>query len=157
MKKSKNCPHFVNIDHTENFKLPTPLQSLGLQLSECEQKQNISVGHYETIEKWPPFHKYWSYGKFQITNPPPKFWSPIFQTCINRNGISVLAIMKWSKRLPFCKYQLYERISNYQPSPKVCISSFPSVDRNGILVSAFMEKLKNGHHFVNICNMAAIS
>ena len=34
--------------------------------------------------------------------------------------------------------------------PKVWVSSFPSVDRNGISVSAIMKKLKNGCHFVNI-------
>ena len=38
----------------KNFKLPTP-QSLGLQFSECQWKWNISIGHYEKIEKWLPF------------------------------------------------------------------------------------------------------
>ena len=34
--------------------------------------------------------------------------------------------------------------------PKVWVSSFPGVDRNGISASAVMKKLKNGSHFVNI-------
>ena len=34
--------------------------------------------------------------------------------------------------------------------PEVWVSSFLSVDRNGISVSAIMKKLKNGQHFVNI-------
>ena len=41
------------------------------------------------------------------------------------------------------------KISNYWP-PKDWVSGFPSVDRNGISVSAIMEKLKNGCHFFNI-------
>ena len=50
MKKLKNGSHFVNINHIENFQLQLP-QSLGLSFSECRQKRNISVGHYEKIEK----------------------------------------------------------------------------------------------------------
>ena len=84
-----------------------PLQSLGLWFSECWQKWNFSIGLYEKIEKWPPFHKYQSYGN----------------------------------------------ISNYWPRPKVWVSGFLSVDRNGLLVLAIMKKLKNGHHFVNISHM----
>ena len=34
--------------------------------------------------------------------------------------------------------------------PKILVSSFPGVDRNGISVSAIMKKLKKGSHFVNI-------
>ena len=34
--------------------------------------------------------------------------------------------------------------------PKVWVSGFPSVDVNGISVSAIMTKLKNGCHFFNI-------
>ena len=34
--------------------------------------------------------------------------------------------------------------------PKVWVSSFPSVDRNGISLLAIMKKMKNGCHFVNI-------
>ena len=36
------------------------------------------------------------------------------------------------------------------PPPKVWVSSFLSVDRNGILVLAIMKKWKNGHHFINM-------
>ena len=39
----------------KNIKLLTH-QSLGLWFSECQWKQNISIGHYEKIEKWLPFH-----------------------------------------------------------------------------------------------------
>ena len=75
----------------------------------CQWKQNISVGHYEKIEKWLPFHKYRSYRK----------------------------------------------ISNYWP-PKIWVSSFPSVNGNGISVLAIMKKLKNGYHFVNIDHMEKV-
>ena len=37
--------------------------------------------------------------------------------------------------------------------PKVWVSGFPSVDGNGISVSAIMKKLKNGCHFINIDHM----
>ena len=37
--------------------------------------------------------------------------------------------------------------------PKVWVSSFLGVDRNGISVSAIMKKLKNGCHFINIDHM----
>ena len=36
--------------------------------------------------------------------------------------------------------------------PKVWVSSFPNVDRNGMSELAIMKKLKNSHHFVNIIN-----
>ena len=58
MKKLKNGHHSVNINHTEKFQLTDPPKSLGLWFSVCQQKWNISVSHYEKIEKWPPFHKY---------------------------------------------------------------------------------------------------
>ena len=35
-------------------------------------------------------------------------------------------------------------------SPKVRVSGFPSVNRNGISVLAIIKKLKNGCHFINI-------
>ena len=56
MKKLKNGSHFINIDHTEKFQITDPPQSLGLWFSECRGKWNISVSHYEKIEKWLPFH-----------------------------------------------------------------------------------------------------
>ena len=98
MKKLKNGCHFINIDRMEKCQLLTlhmikinemaailqcfhngqPLQSLGLWFSECRKKWNITVGHYEKIEKWLPFHYYWWYGK--ISNyRPPKFGSLVFQ------------------------------------------------------------------------------
>ena len=80
MKNWNGC-HFINILIVwKNFKLLIP-QSLALQFSGCQWKQNISVGHYEKIEKWLPFHKYQSYGKISNywTPPPPKFGSPVFQ------------------------------------------------------------------------------
>ena len=61
MKKLKNGHHFVNINHRENFQITDPPQSLGLQFSDCQWKGYISIGHYEKIEKWLPFHKYRSY------------------------------------------------------------------------------------------------
>ena len=55
MKKLKNGYHLVNINHMENFKFTDPAKVLGLWFSECWQKQNITVSHYEKIEKWLPF------------------------------------------------------------------------------------------------------
>ena len=55
MKKLKNSCHFINIDHMEKFQIPDPPQSLGLWFSECRWKWNITIGHYERIEKWLPF------------------------------------------------------------------------------------------------------
>ena len=49
MKKMKNGHHFINIDCAEKIQItnaPRP-QSLGLHFSKCQQKWNISVGHYE--------------------------------------------------------------------------------------------------------------
>ena len=56
MKKLKNGYHFINIDRMEKFQMNNP-QSLRLQFSECQWKWNISVSHYEQIEKWPAFRK----------------------------------------------------------------------------------------------------
>ena len=47
MKKMKNGCHIININHTEKIQITNPPQSLGVQFSECQQKWNISVGHYE--------------------------------------------------------------------------------------------------------------
>ena len=56
MKKLKNDCHFINIDRMEKFQITNPPQSLGLWFSECQWKWNITVGHYEKIEKWLKFH-----------------------------------------------------------------------------------------------------
>ena len=54
MKKLKNGCHFVNIDRMEKFQITNPPQSLGLWFSVCQWKWNITVSHYEKIEKWLP-------------------------------------------------------------------------------------------------------
>ena len=77
--------------------------SLGFWFSECRRKQNISIGHYDKMEKW----------------------------------------------LPFRKYRLFRKISNYQP-PNILVSGFLGINRKGISVSAITKKLKNGCHFINI-------
>ena len=75
----------------EKFQITEPPPSLGLGISECQWKWNISIGHYEKIEKWLPFHKYQSCGKFSnYQPPPPKFGS----LSVEGNGISASAIMK---------------------------------------------------------------
>ena len=48
--------HFINIDHIEKFQITNPPQSLDLWFSECQQKWNITVSHYEKIENSLPFH-----------------------------------------------------------------------------------------------------
>ena len=59
------------MDHPEKFQINNPPpQSLGLWFSECQQKWNINISHYEKIENWPPFHKYQSYGKNLYYLPP---------------------------------------------------------------------------------------
>ena len=100
MEKFKNGYHFININ----------------TFSECQQKRNISIGHYEKIQKWLPFHKYLTYKK--ISNYwPPRVWVSGFLS-VNGNGISAPAIMKKiEKWLPFCKYWLYWKISNYWLPP----------------------------------------
>ena len=78
MKKLKNGCHFVNIDCTEKFQTPTPPKSLGLQFSKCQWKQNITIGHYENIEKWLPFLLILIVWKNVKLSTPPKFGSPVF-------------------------------------------------------------------------------
>ena len=48
---------FVNMHCMEKFQITDPPTSLGLQFSKCQRKQNICIGHYEKIEKWPQFRK----------------------------------------------------------------------------------------------------
>ena len=55
MKKLKNSCHFININCIEKIQITNAPQTLGLQFFECQQKWNITVGHYEKIEKWLPF------------------------------------------------------------------------------------------------------
>ena len=54
----------------ENFQIINLPHSLGLWFSECQLKLNISIGHYEEIEKLPPFNKYESYGRIPNYQPP---------------------------------------------------------------------------------------
>ena len=43
-----------------------------------------------------------------------------------------------------------EKFQITNPTPKVWVSGFPSVNRNGIFALVIMKKLKNGHHFINM-------
>ena len=65
---------------------------------------------------------------------------------------SVSAIMNKLKNP--CHFVNINRMKKFQitdpPPPKVWVSGFLSVDRNGTSVSAIMKKLKNGCHFINI-------
>ena len=66
--------------------------------------------------------------KFQITDSH-KVGVSVFLS-VNANKILLSAIMKKSKKwLPFCKYALYGKMSNYQP-PKVWVSGFLNVEWN---------------------------
>ena len=80
--------------HNEIFKLPTPIFWVSSFLS-VNGRENISIGHYEKIEKWLPFCKYASNSKFKLpTLPPlPKVWVSSFLS-VNGIGISASAIMK---------------------------------------------------------------
>ena len=78
------------------------------------------------------------------TPPPECQWKQYISIGHNEK------IEKWPK---FHKYASYENISNYCP-PKVWVSGFLSVNGNRISVLAIMQKLKNGHHFVNMHRMA---
>ena len=114
---------------------------------------NISVGHYEKIQKWPPFHKYRSYRKISNYQQIPKVWVSSFLS-VDRNRISTSAFMKKLKNgCHFVNINHTEKISNYWLPPKVWVSSFLSVDRNAISASVIMKKMKNSHHFVNIHHM----
>ena len=53
----------------KNSKMTNP-QSLGLRFSECQWKWNISIGHYEKIEKGHYFINIDCTEKFQITDTP---------------------------------------------------------------------------------------
>ena len=136
MKKLKNGRHFININRTEKFQItdspqtpPPPQQSLGLWLSGCQQKWNISVSHYEKIKKWPPFHKYQSYGKISNYRTPPQSLYLQFSKCQQKWNISIKHCEKIEKWPPFHKYQSYGKFSNYQ-FPQNWVSSFLSADRN---------------------------
>ena len=84
--------YFISIIQ-KNFQLPTPPpQSLGLRFSKCQQKWTFSVGHYEKLKNGCHFFNINRMEKFSITNPP-KVWVSGFLS-VNRNRISVLAIMK---------------------------------------------------------------
>ena len=55
--------------------------------------ENLHHGHYEKIEKWPPFRKYWSFG------------SPVYPTshvCVVLHFlIFVIALVQWVLQLKF--------------------------------------------------------
>ena len=97
----------------------------------------ICVGHYEKMEKWLPHHGNLSYRKIFNYWPPPQSLGLCFSN-VDGNVTLASAIMK--KWLPCHGNLSYCKISNYWP-PKVCVSAFPSVDRNGKLALGIM---KNG-------------
>ena len=70
MKKLKNGCHFVTMCSTEKIQITNTPQSLGIWFSGCQQKWNISIGHYGKIEKWWPFVNVHCIEKFQIANHP---------------------------------------------------------------------------------------
>ena len=84
----------------KNFKLLTP-QSLVLWFSEYQQKWNITVSHYEKIEKWLPFHKYQLYRKV-LNYQPPQSLGLWFSECRWKWNINVSHYEKLQKWLPFC-------------------------------------------------------
>ena len=51
-----------------------------------------------------------------------------------------------------CHFVNIDHTDNFQiiDPPKVWVSSFLSVDGNGISVLAIIKQLNNGHHFINI-------
>ena len=103
----------------KNFNLLTPL-SLGLQFSECQQKWNISIGHYEKIVK---LNSLISIVQKNFKLPPPKVWISGFPI-VDGNGISVLAIMKKLKN--GCHFFNIDHMEKFQITdpPKVWVSSF---------------------------------
>ena len=120
MKKSKNDHHFVNINLWKDFKLLTP-QSMGLHFSECQQKQNIRVSHYEKIKNG---HHFININCMENYWPHPKGLGLQFSECQWKQNISVSHYEKIKKWLPFFKYQSYGKISNYWSLPKVWVSRF---------------------------------
>ena len=56
----------------------------------------------------------------------------------------------------FVNMRCMEKIQITDP-PKVWISGFLSVNKNGISALAIMKKLKNGHYFINMCYSEKIS
>ena len=63
MKKLKNAHYFVKIDHMEKFQITNPPKVLVSSFLSVN-RNGISVSAImKKIEKWPPFHKYQSYGK----------------------------------------------------------------------------------------------
>ena len=144
MKKLKNGSHFINIDRMEKFQITDPPQSLCLQFSECWQKWNISISHYEKLKNGSHFINIDHTEKIQITDPPLKVWVSSFLS-VDGNGISASAIMKKYKNgSHFVNIDRMEKFQITNPPPKVWVSGFPSIDRNRISVSAIMKKLKNG-------------
>ena len=151
-----NCPHInvlrVEMEPMMGDRETEPTENLEnwtngkftSQVFQVSMKWNISINHYEKIEKWLPFCTYQSYEK--ISNyqppPPPKFGSLVFQVSteteytINHNE----KIEKWPQ---FYKYWSYGNIPSYQP-PQVWVS------RNRISALVIM---KNGCHFIKIDHM----
>ena len=85
MKKMKNGCLFVNINHTETFQITDPPpQSLGLQFSMCQQKQNITG----KLEMQIFFFSEFSIGSFfPITHPRLHFniyaWLHLKNLCVD--------------------------------------------------------------------------
>ena len=123
MKKLKNGCHFLNMHYMEKFQITVLPQSLGLWFSKCQQKWNISVGHYEKIENGHHFVNMHHTAKFQITEPHPKSFGLWFSKYEQKWNISVGHYEKIEKWLPFCKYASYGK--NYKLLTPTPVISFP--------------------------------
>ena len=88
----KNGRHFTENHHTAKSPITDPPKNLGLHFSQCRQKWNIGVCHYEKMEKWLPFRRKASDSKIP-NNGPSKVLGLHFLS-VDRNGILVSAILQ---------------------------------------------------------------
>ena len=132
----------------KNFQLLTS-QSLGLQFSECQWKWDISIGHYEKIEKWLPISLISIVQKNLQLLTPQSFGSLVFWVSMEI-AYQCWPLWKNWKMAAISLISIVRKNFQLRTPPKVWVSGFPSVNRNGISVLAIMKKLKNGCHFFNI-------
>ena len=148
MKKLKNSCHFFNIDRTEKFQMTNPHKVWVSSFPSVNGNRISVLAIMKKLKNGCHFFNIDCTKKFQITDPSQSLG---------------LQFSEWSTEMEYQHWPLWKNwkmaaislISIVQknfrlPTPKVWISGFPSVDRNGISVLAIMKKLKNGCHFFNI-------
>ena len=116
MKKSKNGHHFINIDCVENFQITNHPKIWVYSFLSVNRNEISASVIMKKLKNGCHFINIDCTETFKITDPQSLGLQ--FSECQWKLNISVSHYEKTEKWLPFCKYNLYRKFSNYPPPPQ---------------------------------------